>query len=338
MPINVDNNKRMWLVKAAGGEWIEDFLNNNEIFIDFGFKDDISKYQSPEDILNRGFEKFDDSPNNTAPHSLYKFANKISVGDYVVTYDPGDRVYYFGKIVSNYFYDDKKYLHKRKVEWLNKKNPIPRDILKADTKYSLRTLLALSEITREDVRNDLFSILFNTEPLQGDNLENSASARVEDEQQVIDIGLIQEEVKSKIMLLDAEEMEELIAGVFRAMGYKTRRMGSLTQSDGGFDIIASKDGLGLSDETILVEVKHRKSKADSSMVRGFDSVLNNKNKRGVFFSSNGFTIDATREFKNSKFLGLMDLDYLVDLIFEYYENMDGDTKKLLPLKKVFIPV
>lgn len=50
-------------------------------------------------------------------------------------------------------------------------------------------------------------------------------------------------------------MEELIAGLLSAMGYRT--LLSPKGPDRCKDIIASPDGLGLEDPKIIVEVKHR---------------------------------------------------------------------------------
>ena len=60
-------------------------------------------------------------------------------------------------------------------------------------------------------------------------------------------------IKDKITQLDWEEMQELVAGLLRAMGYKTRI--SPAGPDRGKDIIASPDGFGFEQPRIVVEVK-----------------------------------------------------------------------------------
>jgi restriction system protein len=62
-------------------------------------------------------------------------------------------------------------------------------------------------------------------------------------------------LKDRIQKLTWEEMQELVAGLLRAMGYRTRV--SDPGPDRGRDVIASPDGLGLEDPRIHVEVKHR---------------------------------------------------------------------------------
>lgn len=50
-------------------------------------------------------------------------------------------------------------------------------------------------------------------------------------------------------------MQDLVAGLLRAMGYKTRV--SPSGPDRGKDIVASPDGFGFESPRIVVEVKHR---------------------------------------------------------------------------------
>jgi len=55
--------------------------------------------------------------------------------------------------------------------------------------------------------------------------------------------------------LPPPEELDLVAGVLRAMGYRTTV--SAPGADRGVDIFASPDGLGLQEPRIFVEVKHR---------------------------------------------------------------------------------
>ena len=62
-------------------------------------------------------------------------------------------------------------------------------------------------------------------------------------------------IKDKVSKLDWDEMQDLVAGLLRGMGYKTRVSNS--GPDRGKDIVASPDGLGFESPRIVVEVKHR---------------------------------------------------------------------------------
>ncbi len=62
-------------------------------------------------------------------------------------------------------------------------------------------------------------------------------------------------IEDRLARLDWKQMQELVAAILRAMGYKTRV--SDAGPDRGVDIFASPDGLGLQEPRIFVEVKHR---------------------------------------------------------------------------------
>ena len=62
-------------------------------------------------------------------------------------------------------------------------------------------------------------------------------------------------IEDRIAALDWRQMQELVAGILRGMGYKTTV--SADGPDRGVDIFASPDGLGLQEPRIFVEVKHR---------------------------------------------------------------------------------
>ena len=123
------------------------------------------------------------------------------------------------------------------------------------------------------------------------------------------------------------------------MGYKTR----LTSrgSDLGSDIMASPDGLEMVEPIIKTEVKHKtksKDKIGAPDLRNFIGGLRPPT-RGIYVSTTGFTKEAQYEAERANFqITLVDLDRLVDLIVEYYEQLDTETKALVPLRKMYWPV
>ncbi len=84
-------------------------------------------------------------------------------------------------------------------------------------------------------------------------------------------------------------MQDLVAGILRAMGYKT--LVSPAGADRGKDIIASPDGFGFEPPRIVVEVKHRNARMGSSEIRSFLGGRH-KDDRGLYVSTGGFTKEA----------------------------------------------
>ena len=142
-------------------------------------------------------------------------------------------------------------------------------------------------------------------------------------------------IKDKIVALNWDQMQDIVAGLLRAMGYKTKV--SLKGPDRGRDIIASPDGLGLEDPRIIVEVKHRSGQMGAQDVRSFTGGLRQGSK-GLYVSTGGFSKEAKYEAERSTIpVTLVDMDSFVDLLVQYYDNLDVDTKMLVPLVKIYWP-
>jgi restriction system protein len=126
----------------------------------------------------------------------------------------------------------------------------------------------------------------------------------------------------------------MVAGILRAMGYKTKI--SLEGGDRGKDVIASP--LGLTRPRIFVEVEHRKGQMGAPEVRRVIGGRNPQNHRCLFVSTGGFTTEAKYEAERSiAHLTLIDSNDLVELLVEYYEKTDAETRTLVPLRRTYWP-
>ncbi|MEC9046381.1 MAG: restriction endonuclease, partial [Planctomycetota bacterium] len=143
-------------------------------------------------------------------------------------------------------------------------------------------------------------------------------------------------VEDRIASLEAYEMQDLVAGILRALGYKTQVAGP--GSDRGVDIFASPDGLGLEEPRIFVEVKHRpNSSMGTQEVRSFMGGRQ-QGDRCLFVSTGGFSREARYEAERSNVpLKLIGLPQLRELLVEHYEEVDAETKRLVPLVKTYWP-
>ena len=142
-------------------------------------------------------------------------------------------------------------------------------------------------------------------------------------------------MKDQVSALDWDDMQELVAGILRAMGYRTQV--SPPGADRGKDIMASPDGFGFEHPRIVVEVKHRKEQMGSQAIRSFLGGRH-KDDRGLFVSTGGFSKDAYYEADRAAVpLSLWTLDSLVRTLVEHYDSTDSETKRLVPLKRLYIP-
>ncbi len=330
--------EKMWMVRAGEGAFLIDrFKNEDRVVIGWEIGD-LTNVKNPEEIkqrLKNTFPENKDGQINIASSQISKFRFDFQKGDYVISYDPQKRVYLIGEIKSDYFYDASfhpdnplEYCDVREVKWLGE---VSRDVLSTSTKNTLGAISTIFEINPH-AKNEILNILCGEE-------KSPESPETEDEElEKIKGDIIsksEEFIKDKLLKLDGYDMQELVAGILRSMGYKT--IVSSKGPDRGRDILASPDGLGLKEPRIVVEVKHRSGQMGAPEIRGFTGGLRPGDK-GLYVSTGGFTREAKYEADRSNTpLTLIDSDMLVNLIIQYYDGFDSGARALIPLTKIYWP-
>jgi restriction system protein len=330
----------MWMVRNNGGEYADEFLSHKIVAVGWKEAGPLGELRSRDEIINR--------VKTTWPHwkspkavvsgtQLNKIVNVMKAGDKVITYDPSKRIYHVGRICGEYGFDrhaDDILANRRPVDW---ENQINRDSLSAPTKNSLGSSLSLFEVP-ESAEREIDDLLSGRRsdalaPERHSGVETDAAA-----QHLLDDlrAKAKELTKDRIIGLGWDDMQDLIAGILRAMGYKT--LVSPQGSDRGKDIVASPDGFGFEQPRIVVEVKHRPNQSMGSQeIRSFLGGRH-KDDRGLYVSTGGFSKEAKYEADRASIpLMLMDIDDLVEAAIKHYEQLDLETRTLLPLSKIFWP-
>ncbi|MFD2046603.1 restriction endonuclease [Ornithinibacillus salinisoli] len=140
-------------------------------------------------------------------------------------------------------------------------------------------------------------------------------------------------IKDNIEDLDPWEMQKLVAGLLVAMGFHAEDRGK--GPDGGVDVLAYNDALGMEKPMIKVQVKHRKKKVASKEVQQLIGA-NPLDARSLFISTSGFTPNALSVASQAS-VRIIDLDELIRMVVEWYEEMPGTVKALVPLRKIYVP-
>ncbi|MBI1424282.1 MAG: restriction endonuclease [Gammaproteobacteria bacterium] len=328
--------KSVWVVRAGEGAYlIDQFRDGNMVGLGWIKAGDASKWSDQGEYYRELLNVYPDwkaRKVSITAGQIYRFANEIEIDDYVLTYDPGQRKYLMGNVIGGYEFtgEDDGFCHRRKVNWIGE---VQRDALSARARNSLGAISSLFKLP-DDIGNEVLSLLSvvpaQSETVQIENTREDEEFLFEDIQ-----SRALEFVKDQINKLDWDEMQELVAGLLRAMGYKTRV--SQAGPDRGKDIIASPDGFGFESPRIVVEVKHRNSAMGSNEIRSFLGGRHRDDK-GLYVSTGGFSKDAHYEAERASIpLTLMDLDDLVRAIIEYYEQLDPETRQYIPLKKIYWP-
>lgn len=330
------NAKAMWMVRAGeGSQFITQFIDESIIAIGWGDLGRLHKGVTREELMKHVTEVWPGDNKFKVANSagqIYRFINEIAIGDGIVTYDSGRRIYLVGKVTSDLICDEAAIhdlRYQRKVSW---EVNVPRDSLSISTKNTLgaiQTLFLLSDSAREEMLKFTKS---NARQIR----EEPEADKVQEEEQLSRLKReAREFAKDRLTRLDWSEMQNLVAGLLRAMGYKTRV--SAPGADRGIDILASPDGFGLEQPRIVVEVKHRKGSMGAQDLRTFLGGRH-KDDKGLYVSTGGFTKDAYYEADRASIpLMLMDGDQLIDAIFEHYENLDRESQVLFPLVKIYWP-
>lgn len=327
--------KNAWMIRAGeGGYLIEEFARG---IVSVGWHEAGElKDESQRALRLRLANVYPESKaarNQNAASVLWRFARAIEIGDTVVTYDPNIREYLCGEVASTYRFDPKRgdHPHVREVRWTAR---VSRDALTVSTRNSLGSTLTLF-LLPDDVVSELQAAAKAKKPSE------SAGGLQERKEELVQSNRDAEEqarelIEDRILALDPYEMQELVAAVLRAMGYRTRV--SPPGSDRGVDVLASPDGLGMQEPRIKVEVKHRQNTAmGSPAIRSFIGSLR-AGDRGLYVSTGAFSKEAKYEAERATIpVTLIDLRDLAQLVTDNYDNFDPKGRALLPLVRIYRP-
>jgi len=143
-------------------------------------------------------------------------------------------------------------------------------------------------------------------------------------------------IKDFITQYNPYEFQDLVAALLRAMGYHTPFV-SPKGKDGGIDIIAYQDPLGVQTPRLKVQVKHYPQNpiaADS--IRSLKGLINSGEEVGLFVTSGRFSPEAERFAREANVhIKLIDGDEFISLWQDFYSEMNDDDKYLLPLHPVY---
>jgi len=144
-----------------------------------------------------------------------------------------------------------------------------------------------------------------------------------------------DEVTRHLGSIPPYDLQEIVAGLLRAMGYHVS-YNSPPGPDQGIDIIAHTDPLGLQTPRIKVQVKRRGDRTTVDGIRSFLAILG-ESDAGIFVSTGGFTSEAEREARSQerRKLMLVDARRLFDLWIEHYARIPDEQRRLLPIKPIY---
>ena len=324
----MSDEKKVWGIHTLDDNL---FLKNNVIAIgwhDFG---DLSKVIATRDAFKERYAQVypNDKPGAipTSAGMLYRFIHEIKIGDYVVFPSKVDRMVNIGVVEGEYTYVDseKEYVQQRKVKWLKH---LPRTSFTQGALYEIGS--AMSLFTVKNYADEYLAALDKGFKATVDSAadDETVGATAED---------IIESTKDFVLKelsrnLKGYALEEFIANLLQAMGYRTKI--SPQGGDSGIDITAYKDELP---PRILVQVKSQDSDIKETTIQSLKGAMT-EGDYGLFVTLSHYTKKAQEYLDKTPIIKGINGPELVALILKYYDKLDEKYKDMIPLKMVYIPV
>ena len=167
-----EDTKRYWLYSPGeqAVKW-EEFYNEGIMAIGWDELGDLENYTNRKSILEALINNYgggEDQRNNvSAIDDFCNGENKINVGDIVIAKKGTKTLLGYGKITSDYYFDDKKaaYKHCRKVKWVKKgvwdvdDNLPPKTLTDIKSEKARYLLNIMNENTNKQEKKDMIELL-----------------------------------------------------------------------------------------------------------------------------------------------------------------------------------
>lgn len=172
-------------------------------------------------------------------------------------------------------------------------------------------------------------------------LEHDPEATVNNKPEIQKVNLDQLEdqalsqIEAYVRTMNPYEFQDLVAALFRGMGYFTPFV-SPKGKDHGIDIIAYKDPVGIEKPTVKIQCKHYPDNPiQSQEIQKLKGTLAHDEEVGIFVTSGRFSEGAKSEARTSKsHIELIDFARLIELWKQFYDRLSDEDKNLLPLYQI----
>lgn len=283
-----------------------------------------------DDFKEKYIQAFPDAKKGSIPTSvgmLFRFCHEVQIGDYIIYPSKADRMINIGEVTGDYEYhaDEHEYVQQRPVKWLKH---FPRTSFSQGALYEIGS--AMSFFTVKNYADEFLAALDT-------GFKKSSATSDEDETVGATAEDIIESTKDFILKelsrnLKGYALEEFVADLLRAMGYRTTI--SPQGGDSGIDITAYKDELP---PRILVQVKSQDGDIKETTIQSLKGAMR-EGDYGLFVTLSNYKKNAQKYLDSTPIIRGINGTELVDLILKYYEDLDNKYKKMIPLKMVYIPV
>lgn len=329
----------MWKVTAGrSNTYVAEFLESNLVAIGWSEGGDYTNAATRANLIEQFASVWPEQTTRqiqVGAGQVWRFLHEISIGDKILTYDPASRLYHVGTVAGMPQYKPQIMDRLPVVRAVNWQATVSRDALSERTRNTLGAIMTIFKLS-DSAETEVLQLVGEPVPEFMQPANGTADVDVLSDPYA-DIGdQALERVKDRILSLGWDELQELVAALLRALGYRT--IVSPAGPDRGRDILASRDGFGFEPPRIVVEVKHRRGAMGAPEVRAFLGGRHSED-RGLYVSTGGFTREAQYEAERaSTVTHLMNLDDLARSLIDQYDTLDAKGRALLPLRRLYWPL
>lgn len=319
-----NTEKRVWGIHAKDEDL---FLEKNVLAIGWNLGD-LSRIEPTREAFKQSFlEQYPHETKNavaTRAGILYRFVCEMKDGDYVVYPSKSNRKINIGIVVGDYFFNpDEDFKNQRKVKWIKH---LPRTDFTQGALYEVGS--AMSFFMVKNYADEYIAALNGIKK----------SKEVFDDETVFATAESIEETTTDFILKELSRkfkgypLESFVSDLLRAMGYRAEI--SAQGGDNGKDIIAYKDELP---PRIVVQVKSQDGDVKESTLQSLKGAMR-EGDYGLFVTLSDYTKNAKKYLSDNPIIRGINGVELVGLILKYYDMLNEENRKSVPLKKVYIPI
>lgn len=272
---------------------------------------------------------------------LLRFRDEIRVGDVIVAPYKPDSTINIGIIHGDYEHasEAQTHRHRRRIEW--KKIGLSRTVFTQPALYEIGSAITLFKVSKHS-HEFLAALTTRTEDVEkvtavveraaatnvpeDDAPDEPRASRIERHTRDFVLEVLQERIGNR-------QFEEFSADLLRALGYQARV--TAYSQDGGVDVIAHKDPLGVEPPLIKVQCKHKTSTIGAPEVQQLIGTQGT-GELVVFMTLGAYSRDALALERQRPGLRLITGEDIVSLILKHYVALPERWRALMPLTPLLV--
>lgn len=315
-------------------------------FVSLGWDDigDLTKVPNGRDGLKRVLSELEPNAKQRSIANqagvLFRFREDMKLGDIVIAPYRPDSTINIGTITGEYEYvsEVETHRHRRRVEW--KKVGLPRTVFSQGALYEIGSAITifrvrnygsefLAALRSEDTSVDAVSTAVDEVSIhrsEDDIIDEPRASRIDRHTRDFVLDTLHKGITHR-------EFEEFTAALLRALGYQAR-VTQYTQ-DGGVDVIAHRDPLGVEPPQIKVQCKHLTGTIGAPEVQQLVGTQGT-GEHSLFVTLGNYSRDALMIERQRPGLRLLNGEDIVSLTLENYDKLPERWRSVIPLTSVLV--